>query len=404
MATLVHSPPWRFVVTDRSSVVLTFLDHLASKRQLVYELDKPATARGVVPSDSPEVNIVHDDGDPFLEEGNRLLFGFRRETGTPPWKCRFAGPILIVNDVLSGDQPVTSFTAFDPWQYLFKRPIRLASGALPGRTGLTYVDTRGSTIALELLRNTIATDGPCYLDAGLSWGGTAFYGGTLEDTSRLDFNLQQVSTVGEAWVKLAETGSLDIVLTPVWDPIARPGICCEVNIYPIAGTRRNGAVFAWDKPSRSLSGIDRLDDGQQRENVVQYYLQEGHPVEPLTDVASVAKYGTWWGGQTFPGDTTYAEVEAYAAEQLLFKRDGSETIQINPAADRSPVPFVEYFLGDAVPVYASKRLRRAIDAGTVVDGAWSSLQRVYKIPITVGDDNIETVDQLEFSADGDLLP
>jgi hypothetical protein len=190
MGTLVYSPPWRWVVTTRASVVLTFLDRLAKKRRAVYTLNKPATAIGEVPSDNPEVNIVHDDGDPLLEEGNRLLFGFRRETradsSSAPWVPRYAGPILQVNDVVRGDQPFTTFTSYDPWQVLFKRPIRLLSGALPGRTGFTYVNTRGSTIALELLRNTIATDGGCYLDAGAAWGGTGFFGGTIEDTSRLD--------------------------------------------------------------------------------------------------------------------------------------------------------------------------------------------------------------------------
>lgn len=206
MATLVYSPPWRWVVTNRQSEVLTFLDNLASKRQMLYTLNKPATATGEVPADNPEVNIVDDDGDPFVEEGSRLLYGFRRETGTPPWRCRYAGPILQVNDVVRGDQPVTAFTAFDPWQVLFKRPIRLLSGALPKRTGFTYVNTRGSTIALELLRNTIAEDGPCYLDAGVAWGGTSFYGGTIEDTTRLDINLQSATTVGEAWQQLCDGG------------------------------------------------------------------------------------------------------------------------------------------------------------------------------------------------------
>lgn len=405
MSTLVVSPPWRWVVTNRQSEVLTFLDHLASKRQMVYTLNKPATAAGEVPSDNPEVNIVGDDGDPLLEEGNRLLFGFRRETGTPPWVCRYAGPILQVNDVVRGDQPVTSFTAFDPWQVLFKRPIRLLAGALPSRTGFTYVNTRGSTIALELLRNTIAADGDVMLDAGVAWGGTAFYGGTLENTTRLDISFQFGTTVGEAWQALADAGYLDIVLTPIWDPINRPGICCEVNIYQIAGTRRNGAIFGWDKAPRSLTSIDRLDDGSQRENDIQPYLQEGIPGAEVIDAASIAKYGTFWAGPTYPGVTTFSELAALSETDVLLKADGSETIRVSPAPERAPVPFVEYFLGDSVPVYASKRFRKAITAGVVTSGGhWSNLQRIYSIPIDIGDDNVETVRALEFSADGDILP
>ena len=70
------------------------------------------------------------------------------------------------------------------------------------------------------------------------------------------------------------------------------------------------------------------------------------------------------------------------------------TFKVNPAPAQStistPLLFVDYFLGDQVPIYASINFREVV----------ATLQRVYEIPVELRDDGTETISQLSFSADG----
>ncbi len=378
------SPYWRFVVTDLDSVVLTLLDHLASDREITFLLNQPARCVGKVPSASPEVNIPGDDGYPFVAEGVRCLLGFRLEAGE--WVIRFTGIILQIQDTAEQDIAYSHFTAYDPWQYLFYRPVvNYLTGKLPGPKGISWDDTRGDVIAGQVLRNTIAWHGNAFIDAGPSYGGTSFYTGTMELTAQMDINFPQGLSVGEAWQQLVATDTMDIVLTPIYDPVNRPGYLAELNVYEQAGSQRNAAIFAWDLPSRSLTQIDDLYDGTIRANKVQYFSgQGGPPVAVQTDAPSVATYGQYWATQFFPGQNVPAAVVALAQQQLSLRANGQRTVTISPAPERSPLPFTEYYLGDTVPVYASDALR-----GTV-----SGYQRIYGIPISISDDATEEIRQL----------
>jgi hypothetical protein len=79
-----------------------------------------------------------------------------------------------------------------------------------------------------------------------------------------------------------------------------------------------------------------------------------------------------------------------AAEQLRLRKSFKETLTVNPAPERSPEPFVDYYLGDRVPVYVSNRMRQALPAG-VLPFAW---QRIYGIPVEIDDNGVETVREL----------
>lgn len=387
--------PWRFVVTDLDSVTLTFLDHLAMDRRLFYGLNVPAVASCRVPSDNPEVNIL-SGGDPFVQEGIRLLYAFRREgdptesSGIPVWVIRFAGPILQLEDTAAEDSAETPLTAYDPWQYILSRPVCALDGDLPGPNGLSFTATQAGTIIRTLLRNTIVNHGGTFIDAGASWGGTVHYNGEVETTAQVDINFEQGTSVGEAWQQLCDLDVADIILSPIYDPINRPGYCVELNVYSLAGSQRNGAIFAWDMPSKSLTGISRLMDGTSRANKVQFFTnQGGDPVALQTDATSVTRYGQYWAQQFFPGQSVAAAVVSLAQLELALRANGKITVQISPAAERSPDPFNDYFLGDTVPVYSSNRLREAL----------SGFQRVYGIPIDIDDNGVENVRQLLASAD-----
>lgn len=383
---------WRFVVLRLSDwAVLTFLDEIATSKTVTPTLNQPTPATGQVPSDHPEINIDDTDGSPFLEEGVRVLIGLRREGGSPPWKPRFAGLLMQVSDEAETDNAVTNYTAFDPWKILYSRPIMNADGSLPGAEGISFTATDPAVIAATLLKRTIDHEGPVYIDAGGTYSGTAFWGGHLDSVTAIDANFEQATSVGEAWDQLCQMGVIDIQLEPIYDPINRPGYMTELSIYAQRGAERDGAIFAWDRPPNNLLRITRLVDGTQRANKVQFYA--GDVSEPATlaqDATSISKYGKYWAQQVWTGQNVAAAVDALANLQLRLRKNGQTTITISPAADEAPVALLEYDVGDRVPVYASKRFRKPM----------SGYQRVYGIPIQIGDDMIEMVDQLLCSADG----
>ncbi len=192
-----------------------------------------------------------------------------------------------------------------------------------------------------------------------------------------------------------QTGTLDIWFEPIYDT-AKPGVCCTVHVYAQKGTTQDGAPFAWDI-SRFVNGISNLLDGAQLANDVQFYNgQGGPPVTAAVDAASQARYGVWSTQQFFPAQTVVAAVEAMAALQLDLRKQGRRSVTITPNPLLSPKPFIDYSLGDKVPVYATTRLRQEIP--------WSNsptvYQRIYGIPITLGDDGVETVQRLVASPDG----
>ncbi len=381
--------PWRFVLTTLAGETVTSLERLASNRTVTFTLNQPAQTAGQVPSDDPRVNITDVEvglDAPHLSFADRLIYGFRREQRNPDlWVCRFSGIPLQIEDAASSDQPYSNYTAYDPWQYLYGRALKNFDGSLVGVTGLSYSATAGDLIVAELINNTITTDGECHVDLG-----------SFEATAAIDINFQQGTSVGDALKQLVQTGTLDIWFEPIYDT-SKPGICCSVHVYAQKGTTQDSAPFAWDT-SRFVNGISNLLDGAQLANTVQFYNgQGGPPVLPASvDASSVSRYGVWEAQQFFPAQIIPGPVMAMAALQLDLRKQGRRSVTITPNPLLSPKPFIDYSLGDKVPVYATTRLRQEIP--------WSNsptvYQRIYGIPITLGDDGVESVQRLVASPDG----
>lgn len=456
--TRIVSPPWQYVVTfidptasaangwlgttGRNGAVIATLERLAMNRTLAFELDMPTQIAGQVPTDQYKIWLPDEtDGQPMLAEGNRAIYAFRRDGSYDadgkyaPWVCRAAGMILQINDVSaggghlnSGEQPNAAFTAFDPWQYLYSRPLVLANGQPISRNGLSSRDTAqfpthtAGDLILEMLRRTIQYHGPVWIDAGVTYGGTSFYGSTgasLGPTPNIDITFQQGISVGEAWKQICDTSQCDIALRPLYDPANRPGFLAELAIHTRIGQERPDAVMAWDLAPRSLLGIDRLEDGTQRSNIAQFFTQGGVPL-PVLAVDGDATYGLdqpsphkptqnifgeYWTLKTLTGQSSVnaqtAIIFLLMVAEVAIRRYRSTTIRLSPAPARAPIPLSEYNLGDYLPIYASSRFRKPIPANPYyTDPALQYPRgRVYSIPITLDNDGVETVDGLEFSAD-----
>lgn len=397
-ATRLYDPPlWRFVVTDLESATVTTLDQHATQRTVGFVLNGPATASGLVPSDDPQINIPspNPDSPAFLTNNARLLYGLRREVRQAPeddpWQARWGGIVMNMEDV-AADSPTSRYTAFDPWQYLMSRPVRdPETGEFPGPDGLVYTDARASDIALDLLLTTVTVDGEVFIDFGSD--------SIIAETDVIPgiTKFERGLMVGEAWNQLCDTGTIDIVLVPIYDPVNRPGKVCELQIQPKAGQVRYNAVFAWDKPPRNVSEISRLVDGTRLANRVQMFAgQGGEPVALQSDAASIAEFGEYWAQQFMVGkEDQTALVELLALAQVQIRKKGARSVTFSPAPERSLLSLRDYALGDYVPVWSSKNLREPLgvdyDAFDPAAPGGSGYQRVYEIPISLDDNGTERV-------------
>ncbi len=413
------APLWRYFVADLDGNGITDYSKLAADRVCEVLLNGPLSLSGTVPSDNPQVNIAYTDGYPYLSEGNRLLWGFRRENdlnaGTfgSVYSVRAATIVQLVEDVAEQDDARTRFTGWDPWHYMFSRPCVDIDGNFPGAAGLSWNDTKVSVIVCELLRNTILNHGHAYIDAGdgsrsgegsqyQDWEGTVLYGGTLDPTPVIDWNVAQNTSVGQAWQDLCAAAECDIVLTPIYDT-ARPNMLVEMNVVVQAGVTNDTAIFSWDLPGRSLVGLDRQQDGSVRANKFAGFAGQGGSVgaAPVQeDLASVAVYGEYWGQQFWPAANDpggIAAVTSLAAQQVALRANGRQTVTFRPAPERSPRPWVDYGLGDRVPVWASSSKFRQLLDGSPELGSFltqTEYQRIYGWRASIDDNALETVEVL----------
>lgn len=371
-------PLWRNFVAALDGSGITDYSKLTADRKIEVVLNAPLSAEGTVPSDNPQVWLPYDgDGydDPYLSEGSRLMWWFRKESSIPPYyTVRAATIVNLVQDDAAQDNARTRFVGHDPWTYMFSRLVRNLDGSMIGENGISWTNTKVAVIIGELLRNTIDARGHAYIDGGDgtrvgegsqygNWGGTEFFEGTLEALPVIDYVIPQGTTVGQAWQALCKDGYCDIILKPIYDPINRPNYLCELNVYAQAGQTRDEAIFAWNAPGRSLTGISRLEDGSQRANQIYYEAGQGGSIgaAPVQeDITSQNKYGKYEAQQFFPGyvantpdqvAAAIASVTGLASDALGYRKNTKTTVTFTPAPERSPRPWQDYNLGDRVPVW-----------------------------------------------------
>lgn len=383
---LTHSKRWRYILTDMETVPIVDLEKHARNRSIEFSLNERTAISGVVSSDSPLVNGTHTDGFPLLTEGNRLLYAFRRDYDgvpdtNPPWTCRAAGIVLELTDNGDENRATTTFVALDPWQYLYSLPLVNPDHPFDGTYDVTYVATPLDEIVVNLLTNigfyTTNLGGAAGIDLA---------GGTIESLPAITMTFQRETSIGECLDMCCAAGC-DIVLTPVYDPVGSPGILCALNIYAQAGTERN-IVFGWDKGPRSLRNDNRDIDGTLRQNNIRFHLRaqddSTEVTVTVTSAASVARFGDYWGTQYFPAADQEDTIQGYADSRFAEVSEDKRVVSLGPMPERSPDPFVDYYLGDSVKVEASKRLR----------ATQSGFQRIAGFTVDVSDNALESVSDL----------
>lgn len=409
---------WRWVVTDLGGEVKEFLDKIATNVQIQYILDDAAVMTCDLPSDQADVHQLttpssgNHAGGPRVDHNSRFIYGLRREEpghGKPPWVCRFAGIITILQDQATEDEPVTHLTAHDPWMWARSLPVLNPDGSLLGPNGLTYSGKTGNYIARDLLANAygwIATQfGPTFEWNGLTVDDLPIdiSSGHHQTTEIIpEINFAQGTSVGDAWTQLCQTGTIDIVLRPVY---GQPGVLCILDLFGRAGKNRPGAVFGWDLFPRNLVGVDDLRDGTLLENYAQYFASNT-PAQAAQQMASINDYGPYYVTKSYPAPSNAASVSLLALAEVALRKRGKRTIQVDPTPELAPDPFVNYKLGDVVAVWAGRLLPPATSVdfapayGNALRGGIRSHTlslRVYGFQIDLADSLQETIKNLLLS-------
>ncbi len=407
----------RFLITDLFGVTTTWLDRLTLGASLAFNLDQPMTGSISLHSNDPRVNrIFPADADPLVAQSNRLIYTFLRQGAaggsTNPWDCVAAGMIMSPEDQADQDVPTTHLAFYDAWQFLFGTPcFQDIMGTLPGPDGFQFFATPGSVIVATLLGNAIFGSQPTvpgtggngyFIDAGLTYGGTVHWAGVIETTPAIDFVIQQGMTIGDAWNQLlaagndfasgSSDGGIDIVLTPIYDPVNRPGYTHELSVYNLAGVDNYSSPMAWGMFTRSAATADRQHDGTPGAfiDLADYYAGQGGPgVGQVRNNAVVAKYLAYWSQKFFPQQPDAEAVLAMAQQAVQLQAQGKRTFTVNPDPLRAIGPFVGYNLGDRIPIYAPNKLR----------GAAGGLQRIQGIPLEINPDGVARVNALLTSPD-----
>lgn len=411
--------PWRFLITDLFGTSTCWADGLLTNRKITFNLNAACEIDCSIWPDNPRVNLLAPDGYRKVAQTNRLIYAFRREDPDPghafPWVCRAAGIVMTPEDQGDPDVPLTTLAAYDPWKYLEARPfVRAdssfppAGGYIPGFAGLTGDQVVGNALLWTINAEPPTVGGTggngCFIDAGPLYGGTAFWGTTtpavIETTAPSWIAIQQGASVADVWTEICNSGVLDIILYPIYDPINRPGYTHDLAIYNVAGADRPDAIFGWDQMRRSLKGIDRLHSavpGDYFNKGVFFSGAGGFPSGPIAKPAQINDFLVYWTKQFSPTQPD-VPIDGNIVLQLLRQamvqaKQGKRTLTLDPTPERAPVPLNDYYLGDRVPVWATNRLRTPITSNLSPD---TSLQdragfRVTTIPITITDDGIEEV-------------
>lgn len=391
-------PTWRWMLTDLDGTIITLLDKHVHDRTIDYRLDVSTRISGRVASADTEINRLWTDGFPNLAEGDRLLYCFRRDydgdaTTNDPWTVRAAGTILQLNDVANEDTANTEFTAYDPWQILYRRPLVNPNDPILGNLDYTYDVYPINDIIIDLLDNMALFNSPSQPGvsafAFLDWGQTGgSFTGTIETLATVSHTFQKETFIGACLDELCALGNCDIWMEPIWDPVNRPGYTHQLNVYARQGVLKPPAVFGWDKPLRSTTGVNRAIDGTQRANNVRFHLGQGGPSSPSTikaEGASIARFGEYWDTQFWVAADHTDTLSDWAQELIDQVSEHQKTVTIDVTPERCPDPFTEWFLGDSVRVFASNNLR----------ATQSGFQRVVAFTLNISDNALETVTDLE---------
>ena len=398
-------PPvfWRFVLCNKNGKPISMLDGIASDVRFDYILNRAAVMSFSVPSEDPRVNILHTDGDPYLDVGDRVMKAWRKtpigSTETPGgWELKFAGRVWSLEDTGDGDTVRTSVVCFDPLKILEKRvcrnddgtywddqkPVEFWNGAVyPAVIGRPEDGSSGAKIIKKLIQRTRDYAGPVHINLSGNW----------EDTSGMTLSFDQ-AMVSDAIATITDTITCDLEVT---DGGGSPGY---LNAYDgtfmrLGGVARLGSdktatvFFYYAKTPFTASEYTRTKSLDMMANAIHFMgkSRAGWRVS-AEDATSQDDFLVMEDVASLTGIEHSAIAQKLADIQLALRKDPRDIVTVLPTPESSSMPWNDYWLGDTVSVEA------ATTPFPVTRQTVSGAQRIYGISLAIDDDYGEHVTDL----------
>jgi hypothetical protein len=201
-----------------------------------------------------------------------------------------------------------------------------------------------------------------------------------------NLNLPQYTFI---WPIIQQLSDLESGCDIYVDPITR-----ALNIYRKRMVDRTGTVFGYNWGPNNIQQLGRQID---RSTVVNYELVRGAATSALqfaADTPSQARYGPEEELANLSDVADTSVLLAYAGEEVVLRSTPRIIYSMTPfpylGGGRVPQPFVDYNVGDLVHFSAKWGSRVNID---------NQLVRVFGISVSISDDGVENIGQLQLSPD-----
>lgn len=364
---------WRFVLCERSGVEIANLTAVASDKAFTYRMLLATKLAFSLPADS-DVSRVHTDGYPILDSGRRIIKAYRQPDSGGAYALKFAGPVWTCLDVGDENTAKTMVECYDPLIQLNRRfALDATANGYSLRTRIVeFTNTDGIQIAKTLVDRTNA----------LAPSMVTTTGATVE-TSPVRTVKYERRTVYSAIYELASAfNGFDYRLTPL---DSETGIHGRLDFLARLGTNRPEAAFGWDMPPHNVKRVERKMDMERVANTILALGATntgGGGIERLNeDAISTTQFGRYEDIEVFSDITIQSFLDALATDAINFRARRRELVQFVPQPGTKPEPFVDFDIGDTVPVYIGERLR----------GGALGLQRVYGFDLVIDSEGRELV-------------
>jgi hypothetical protein len=368
-----HAPSrdWRWDLCDRYGFVIETLDPYVMDRQLVFNLNRPCSAYGKVAANSPVVNTLHGDGVPYLSAGDRTLKCWRFENDN--WTLRFAGIVWQLEDAGDEDSAYTTFTAFDPFQFLFKRMIRRNDGNL--KKTVTLANNAAAAIKRHIDK-TIFYAGECYIDTddGFFEPGLVY----------LTFQYEQ-EYLARAFMEVCDTGVVDVTFAPV---DRTDGILVTASAVEKRGSDKSDTViFEYDTGGHVAQQWTRELDMESAANTITNFSGNKKKTSFQSDSDSQTRFGVMEDCRVLTDIVHQDFLDSLTSQELSERKNPRENINVLPLPETGPVVFEDYDIGDEIGVVCSDSAREAV----------SGIQRIYGFNLDIDNEGVERVTELRVS-------
>lgn len=345
--------PWRVNLCDGMGVTLADITRIFSEDDMAFIFKRAAGFSFSVPSDHTKIKTLHTDGYPFLQAGQRTVKAYRYEGAS--YVLRYAGDVLVTDDIGEGDHAHTRVVTFDPLKYLERR---LAKDAANSPFDVVFAGDEAAQIARILIERANVQ----------SRTGVAI--GTVEATTPRTVTFD-TKFIASALIELADA---DPGFDFYFGPVERTdGVLVSANFYAVFGADRPDVIFAWAKEPRSAGGASRVQDGSLLANSLYGRGNGGIVTAERSDSTSITRFRRYEDVVSYLDidDATYLTAQVDA--ELAVRKDLKERVTLTPAPGRAPEPFSHFFLGDTVRSRASTDLR----------GGFTRTDRIYGFTLSI---------------------